>query len=222
MIKGFKGFDKNLKCRGFQYKKGEEYEHDGEVRACSEGFHSCENPMDVFNYYPPADSRYCEIEADGDISRDSSDSKLASRKIKVGLEIGIKGIVEAGVKFIFDKVDWTNAKESNDENQSAATNTGDQSAATNTGYQSAATNTGYRSSSSVEGKDSIAFAMGIESKAKGSLGCWIVLAEWYRDKDYNWHIKTVERAKVDGEIIKADTVYILEDGKFIEFESEEE
>jgi len=206
-MKAYKGFNKNLQCRGFQYELGKEYEHEGEVKACEGGFHSCENPLDVFGYYGPADSRYCEVEADGDISTDSQDSKVASRKIRIGLEIGIKGIIEAGVKFVLDRVDWNNKKESNDE---------DYSAATNTGYQSAATNTGDRSVASVEGKESVAMAMGTQSKAKGSLGCWIVLAEWYRDEEYNWHIKEVKTAKIDGEIIKTDTYYSLADGNFIE------
>ncbi|MEY8001552.1 hypothetical protein AB8U03_15390, partial [Clostridium sp. Mt-5] len=91
-----------------------------------------------------------------------------------------------------------------------------QSAATNTGYQSAATNTGYRSAASVEGKESVAIATGIESKARGSLGCWIVVAEWFKDEEYNWHIKEVKTANVDGKNIKADTYYRLEDGEFVE------
>nr|DAF27519.1 MAG TPA: hypothetical protein [Caudoviricetes sp.] len=137
----------------------------------------------------------------------SNDSKRCSKKIRIGVEIGIKGIVEAGVKFIMDKVDWANAKESNTGYQSAATNTGNRSAATNTGDQSAAT---------VEGKESIAIATGIEGRAKGSLGCYIVLAEWYRDECRSWHIKHVQSAKVDGEKIKADTFYTLKNGEFVE------
>ena len=99
--------------------------------------------------------------------------------------------------------------------QSAATNTGDQSAATNTGYRSAATNTGYRSAAIVEGKESIALATGIDSKAKGKIGCFIVLAEW-KEIDNEYHIVDVKSAKVDGKNIKEDTFYTLKDGKFVE------
>ena len=99
---------------------------------------------------------------------------------------------------------------------SAATNTGYRSAATNTGYYSAATNTGDCSAASVEGKDSIALAFGIESKAKGALGCYIVLAEWGEDDEGNGQLKTVKCHKVDGKTIKQDTWYMLKNGKFAE------
>ena len=100
--------------------------------------------------------------------------------------------------------------------QSAATNTGNCSAATNTGYQSAATNTGNYSAASVEGKDSIALAFGVESKAKGALGCYIVLAEWGEDDEGNRQLKTVKCHKVDGKTVKPDTWYMLKNGKFTE------
>ena len=205
-MKAYKGFDKELKCRDFQYEVGKEYE-ETKADLCSCGFHACENPLDVFNYYEPASSRYCEVEMDEVSPELRNDSKRCSKKIRIGVEIGIKGIVEAGVKFIMDKIDWENAKETNTGNRSAATNTGDWSAATNTGDWSAAV---------VEGKESVAIATGVESRAKGSLGCYIVLAEWYQDEAHDWHIKHVESAKVDGEKIKADTFYILRDGKFKE------
>ena len=99
--------------------------------------------------------------------------------------------------------------------QSAANNTGNQSAATNTGYQSAATNTGNYSAAIVEGKESIALATGINSKAKGKIGCFIVLAEW-KEINHEYHIVDVKSAKVDGKNIKEDTFYTLKDGKFVE------
>ncbi len=161
-MKAYKGFDKNLRCdptgkNPFQYEIGKNYE-EPEADLCNLGFHACENPLDVFSYYSPSDSRYCEVELDEVSNKKDNDSKVCGKKIKIGAEIGLKGIIEAGVKFIFDKVDWKN---------SAATNTGDQSAATNTGDQSAATNTGYQSAAVVLGKESIAIATGYESKAKG-------------------------------------------------------
>ena len=103
-------------------------------------------------------------------------------------------------------------------NCSAATNTGYWSAATNTGDFSAATNTGYRSAASVEGKDSIALAFGVESKAKGALGCYIVLTEWGEDDEGNRQLKTVKCHKVDGKTVKPDTWYTLKNGKFMEVE----
>lgn len=198
MIKGYKGFDKNLQCRGFQYKVGETFEEKGTIKACESGFHFCENPFNIFDYYPPSDSRYCNVEGDGKIDTDNSDSKVACSKLHIHTEIGLSGLISAGVKFILDKVDWGNNK---------ATNTGDQSAATNTGYQSAA---------SVEGKDSIAIVTGYDSKAKGAMGCWIVLTE-RGDWDGNTYpIIDVQAFKVDGISIKADTFYKLKNSKPVE------
>ena len=204
-MNGYKGFDKDLKCRDFTYKIGESYEEE-KADLCNKGFHFCENPLDVFGYYPPADSRYCEIEADDISEQTSEDSKRCSKKISINVEIGLKGIIDAGLKFVLEKIDWTNNKESN---------TGDQSAATNTGYRSAATNTGDQSAAIAKGKESIAIATGIESKAKGILGCWIVLAEW-EESDDGYHIIDVKSAKVDNENIKEDVFYTLKDGNFIE------
>ena len=234
MIKGYKGFDKNLQCRGFQYKVGETFEEKGTIKACESGFHFCENPFNVFNYYSPSDSRYCNVEGDGKIDTDNSDSKVACSKLHIHTEIGLSGLISAGVKFILDKVDWGNNKATNTGKQSAATNTGyqsaatntgDQSAATNTGNQSAATNTGYRSAAtntgdwsaaSVEGKDSIAIVTGYDSKAKGAMGCWIVLTE-RGDWDGNTYpIINVQAFKVDGISIKADTFYKLKNSKPVE------
>ena len=231
-MKGYKGFDKDLKCRDFQYEVGKDYTAKGKVKACKNGFHFCENPMDVFGYYPPSDSRYCTVEGSGEEDRDDDDSKVATSKIHISAEIGLKGLIEAGVKFILNKVNWKDNKESNTGNYSAATNTGDYSAATNTGYQSAATNTGdysaatntgnqsaatntgYQSAAIVSGKGSVAMAIGYKSKAKGSLGCWLVLAE----QNDNCEIIDVQSVKVDGEKIKADTFYTLVNGEFIKTE----
>jgi hypothetical protein len=83
VITAFKGFEMNMQCRGYQYKAGDTYEHDGAVKACNSGFHSCENPLDVFEYYPPGGSVYAEVEASGSISRDTDDSKIASGKLHI-------------------------------------------------------------------------------------------------------------------------------------------
>ena len=227
-IKGFKGFDKDLKCRGYQYEVGQDFQEEGKIEACSKGFHFCENPFDVFSYYPPSSengiNRYCVVEGGGSIDKDSDDTKIACSKLHISAEIGLKGLVEAGVKFILDKVNWKDCKESNTGDRSAATNTGYQSAATNTGYQSAATNTGDysaatntgdQSAAEVSGKDSIAIVTGKDSKAKGSIGCWIVLTE-RGDWDGNTYpIKEVKAVKVDGGLIKPDTYYKLDNGEII-------
>ena len=200
-MKMYKGFDKNMKCRGFQYEIGGAYETD-EAKICELGFHACENPLDVLQYYDPANSRFClvDLDANGDTS---NDSKRVGRKIRIEAEIGIRGLISAGVKFILDHIKSDSAREYN---------TGDHSAATNTGNCSAATNTGDRSAAVVSGNDSIAFVSGYQSKAKGAKGCWLVLTE----RDDRMHIVDVQAVMVDGETIKADTFYTLKDKKIIE------
>ena len=200
-MKCFKGFDKDLRCKGFQYEVGKEYETE-RAEICEEGFHACEFPFDVLRYYNPADSRFCEVELDAN-EQTHNDSKRVGKKIKIGAEIGLSGLVKAGVKFILEKADFENAK---------ATNTGDRSAATNTGTWSAATNTGDWSAATVEGKESIAIVTGNGSKASGKRGCWLVLTE--RDKEN--HVLGVQAVKVDGETIKEDTFYTLSGGKVTE------
>ena len=226
-MKCYKGFDKDLKCRGFQYEIGKEYEENA-ADICHKGFHACEYPMDVFGYYKPADSRYCEVDLDTN-EQTEEDSKRVGKKIKIETEIGLSGLIQAGVKFILEKVDFKSAATNTGDQsaatntgdqsaatsagyQSAATNTGDQSAATNTGRQSAATNTGDQSAATVGGAESIAVVTGYGSKAKGAVGCWLVLTE----RDEKMHILGVRAVCVDGETIKADTFYMLKNGAIIE------
>ena len=164
-IKGYKGFDKDLKCRGYQYEFGKDYEHNGEVSCCKSGFHFCENPMDVLDYYNPAYSRYCEVEGSGAINKDTDNTKVAVSKLHISSEIGLKDLIEAGVKFMLDKVNWKDNNESTAGYRSAATNTGGQTAATNTGYRSAATNTGGQSAAINTGDKSAATNTGYRSAA---------------------------------------------------------
>lgn len=206
-MKMYKGFDKDLKCLGFQYEIGKTYE-EPTAELCAKGFHACEYPLDVFKYYSPGDmSRYCEVDLD-EVSGEKSDedSKRCGKKIAVKVEIGIAGLVKAAVDFLMENI--------KDENKEA--NTCNRSASTNTGNYSASTNTGNFSNADVSGKESVAAALGIESKAKGVLGCWLVLAEWNKDENYNWHRKDVQCFKVDGETVKPNTWYTLKDGRPVE------
>ena len=165
-IHSYKGFDKDMKCRGFQYEVGNDYEQDGKIKCCRNGFHACEFPLDVFTYYAPScNSRYCTVTQSGDIDKNGENSKVASSKIHIETEIGLSGIIKAGVKFILDKVNWNDNKETNTGDYSAATNTGNRSAATNIGYCSAATNTGYQSAATNTGDYSAATNTGDYSAA---------------------------------------------------------
>ena len=163
-MNGYKGFGNDFKCRGFQFEPGKTYEHDGEARACASGFHFCESPFDVWTYYPPSDSRFAKVEGMGKTDKNGEDSKVACTKLHVGAEISLNAFVNAGVKFILDRV-TPEKKETNTGYQSASTNTGYQSAATNTGDRSAATNTGDRSAATNTGTRSAATNTGDHSAA---------------------------------------------------------
>ena len=234
-MKGYKGFNKDLKCQEHQFEIGKEYEHKGEVKLCSSGYHFCLNPLHVLRYYNPAESRFTEIEADGvSEGQEGSDSKRACKSIKIGLEISLKQLIEAGIKFVFEKVDWSKAAAQTHGYYSAAQTHGNYSAAQTHGYysaaqthgnysaaqthgdSSAAQTHGNSSAAQTHGDSSAAVAFGINSKASGALGNWITLDEWKKNKSGIYERVDVKTVKVDGEKIKADTFYGLEDGKFVE------
>ena len=200
----YKGTDKEMKCRDFQFELGKEYVEE-EAKLCYKGFHGCEYPLDVFAHYAPADSRFFVADLDGVTDEEAEDdSKRVGTKIKLRAEIGIAGVVKAAVEYIKEKA------------ESSKNQTGDCSAATNTGNYSAATNTGDRSAATVDGKESIAIVTGVDSKASGALGCWLVLTDrggWNGD---TFPIKEVRAVKVDGETIKPGVFYKLENGEVVE------
>ncbi|EBG2094467.1 hypothetical protein FIO95_26290 [Salmonella enterica] len=230
----FKGFNKDLKCRDFQFKIGKTFHHDGKVEACGSGFHACECPFDVFSYYPPAESRYAETISFGVIDREEiGDTKIASASITIKAELTLPQFIQRGIEWIWSKIDksleqqimtgdWSAATNTgyqsaatNTGNRSAATNTGDWSAATNTGNRSAATNTGNRSAAEVSGSQSVAASLGIEGKARASEGGAIVLC--YRDED--GELIHIRASKVGENGIMPDIWYQLnEDGEFVECE----
>ncbi|ECX1966244.1 hypothetical protein APR87_23820 [Salmonella enterica subsp. enterica serovar Kentucky] len=162
----FKGFNKDLTCRDFQFAIGETFHHDGKVEACGSGFHACECPFDVFSYYPPAESRYAETISFGVIDREEEgDTKIASASITIKSELTLPQFIQRGIEWIWSKIDKSLEQQIMTGNRSAATNTGDWSAATNTGYQSAATNTGNRSAATNTGYQSAATNTGDWSAA---------------------------------------------------------
>ena len=226
IIKSFKGFDKNLRCRDFQYEIGKSYE-EAKASACKAGFHACERPLDVFSYYAPGNgSRYCLVEQSGELDRDSDDTKVASSKIKIAAEIGIPGLVKAQIEYVkaHTTTEHTDPEKATAGycgaatagNRGAATageygaaTAGEYGAAT-AGYCGAATAGEYgaatsRGSSEV-GAEGLAVAKGNNTKVKGGLGAILVIAE---ENDSNYGIKNWIAVVVDGVDIKADTWYKL-------------
>ncbi|EHV4123858.1 hypothetical protein K0L05_001402 [Salmonella enterica] len=168
----FKGFNKDLTCRDFQFAIGETFHHDGKVEACGSGFHACECPFDVFSYYPPAESRYAETISFGVIDREEEgDTKIASASITIKSELTLPQFIQRGIEWIWSKIDKSLEQQIMTGDWSAATNTGYQSAATNTGNRSAATNTGNRSAATNTGNRSAATNTGYQSAATNT-GDW--------------------------------------------------
>ncbi|EKB6498529.1 hypothetical protein PAH93_002633 [Salmonella enterica subsp. enterica serovar Kentucky] len=162
----FKGFNKDLTCRDFQFAIGETFHHDGKVEACGSGFHACECPFDVFSYYPPAESRYAETISFGVIDREEEgDTKIASASITIKSELTLPQFIQRGIEWIWSKIDKSLEQQIMTGNRSAATNTGNRSAATNTGNRSAATNTGDWSAATNTGNRSAATNTGYRSAA---------------------------------------------------------
>ena len=256
-MKAYKGFDKDLKCRGFQYEVGKEYE-EGSAELCKKGFHACENPLDTFRYYGPTDSRYCEVDVDDNGERNGDDSKVCGKHIKIGAEIGLKGVINAGVRFVFDKCEsateenasgvrgnaaasgvsgnaaasgesgnaaasgwsgnaaasgWSgNAAASGESGNAAAS--GESGNAAASGVRGTAVASGKYGTASAYGDQCIAVAWGEESRALGKLGTYIVVSE--HDDDGN--IIDAKIVRVDGEAVKENTWYTLQNGEILEVE----
>ena len=242
-MKCFKGFEKDLKCRDFQYEEGKEF-HTEKADCCNDGFHACEYPLDCFAYYDPAHSVFHEVELSGEMDKDGNDTKVCATDIKIGARISIAGLVKAAIEFIMSKV---NKEGKSDKRHGFASATGYRGASSATGYRGASSATGYcgassatgdygassatgyRGASSVSNPTGVAVAWGHEAKAKGCLGAHLILSDWryigekrpdgeYKNtyKVENWEFAGAKMIQVDGENIKEDTFYMLKDGKFVE------
>ena len=168
IIKSYKGFNKDMTCRGFQYEEGKEYE-DETADACHSGFHACEYPLDCFNYYSPNESVYHEVEQSGEFDRGEDDSKVASTKIKIGARLDISGLVKAAIDFTMSRV---KKEAESDEDYGASSATGDYGASSATGYCGASSATGDYGASSATGYKGASSATGDygASSATGDYG----------------------------------------------------
>jgi hypothetical protein len=282
---GYKGFDENLQCCGFQYEIGGEYQHDGKVAICEQGFHFCKNPLDVLSYYAPGTSRFAKVEGSGDTDRmPYEDSKVACSHLKVVAELTLRDLIQAGVEFVLETAaaegaaatagPGTHAVTTDDVEHAvtaglyahaattgpyahaattgpgahavtagnhahavtagpeahaattgcdahAVTAGGDAHAATTGDYAHAVT-AGDRAHAAATGKESIAAGLGVAGRAKGALGCWLVLAEYKWTEGDGYRIAAVKAARVDGKRIKPDTWYELKGGRFVKAAEDEE
>ena len=194
-IPGFKGFDENMQCRGFQYQEGNTYHEEGNIEACQSGFHFCKYPLDVFSYYSPAKNRFCNVEGFGKVSNDTSDTKVAVSDLKVKAEIGISGLVKTAIEYTRKRcTNKCNAKEGE------PATAGDSGAATSRGK-------------SCTGENGLSVARGNNVRVRGGMGAILVIAEENED---NYNIASWKAVVVDGVNVKPDTWYMLQNGELVE------
>ena len=215
-MRAFKGFNKDLTCRGYQYEEGKEF-HTERAECCDTGFHACEYPLDCFGYYDPAHSVFHEVELSGEMDKSRDNTKVCATDIKIGARLSIAGLVKMAIDFTMSKV---NKEAGSDERHGFASATG------NCGASSA---TGYKGASSVSDPTGVAVAWGHEARAKGCKGAHLILSDWkyvgarYSDGDYmdpydkeSWELTGAKMVVVDGENIKEDTYYRCIEGEIVE------
>jgi hypothetical protein len=224
VITSYKGFDANWRCRDMQYAVGQTFEHKGEVAACSGGMHACEDPIHTLRYYRPATSKFAVVEQSGTLSRHDEDSKVASSRLTVKVELSLAGLIKAGIEYRLKKckpADGAVATEKNESatasgdcgaatasgNSGAATASGNSGAATASGYYGAATASGYYGAATASNKLASACAPGRNGRAKGVEGAALFLT--FRDSD--WNILHAGAFIVGRDGIKADTFYKLDE-----------
>ena len=240
-IKSYKGFDKNLKCRDFQYEIGKEYEMDGEIKVCNRGFHACESPFDVFDHYTMIDSRFCEVEQDGNISKEDRGTKICSSKIKIKAELKLADMIYLGVEWLKEITSPEKIKTSIKDNSSGygakigssgygakigssgnyaqIGSSGNYAKIGSSGNYAKIGSSGDGAQIDSTGEGCVIMCAGINSVAKASKGSWITLSEWsYSDKKQRYIPVCVKTEFVDGEKIKADTYYKLAGGVFKEIQ----
>ena len=231
----YKGFDKDLKCRDFQFEIGKSY-HEDTASLCETGFHACENPLDVFSYYPPDKSRYCKVMLDGVTEETENDSKRCGTDIRVESEVELSDFIRLAATtgngahaattgygahaattgcgaHAATTGDYAHAATTG--NGAHAATTGDYAHAATTGYGAHAATTGYSAHAKVNSKSAFAVALGIDSFAAAPVGGFIILSDW-RKIDNCIKLYGAKTFQVDGETIKGDTYYKLENGQLVE------
>ena len=237
-IIAYKGFDKDFKCRDFQYEVGKTYEMDGDVECCSRGFHACESPMEVFDHYDMLSSRFAEVEQSGKIDKEDNSIKVCSSRIKIKAELKLADIINLGVEWLKEITAPSKIKANNSSNNGNSAqigssgdsakigSSGDSAQIGSSGYYAKIGSSGnyakigssgYYAQIDSSGQNSVIMCAGCNSKAKAAIGSWITLAEW-RMIEGVWKPICVKTEQVDGKRIKADTYYKLINGKFEEVE----
>ena len=240
-IKGYKGFNKDMTCRGKQYKENTTYEENGNG-ICNDGvMHFCKNPWDVLNYYPIVNengeiSEFADVEAQGELFQ--QEDKCSTTKLHIGAKLGLKGFLKACIDFTLEKTKYESEDTEllNDSSVDSAKigssgysaqigSSGDSAQIGSSGDLAQIGSSGDSAQIISEGKNSVVMAAGYNSVAKAKVGSWITLAEWVDTGEVNeigyriYIPKCVKTEYVDGENIKEDTFYKLVNSKFVEVEN---
>ena len=224
VIKSYKGFDKDMQCRGFQYEVGKEYDMDGEIKCCNRGFHACKSPLEVWDYYDMLKSRFAEVEQSGKIDEEEKSTKVCSSHIKIKAELKLADIINIGVEWLKDvtspsKVKTYGALNDNGDRKKQIGSSGDYAQIGSSGDSAKIGSSGDYAKIGSTGEDSVIMCAGNKSKAKAKIGSWITLAEWKWSDEKNRNVPIcVKTEYVDGENIKADTWYQLKNGRFVKVE----
>ena len=211
-----------MKCRDFQYEVGKEYEMEGHIECCERGFHACESPLEVFGHYDMLNSRFAEVEQSGTIDREEGSTKVCSSRIKIKEELKLADIINIGVEWLKDITSPSNVKadgalNDNGDRKEQIGSSGDYAKIGSSGYSAKIGSSGDYAKIDSTGEDSVIMCAGRNSKAKANIGSWITLAEWKWSNEKNRYVPVcVKTEYVDGEKIKADTWYKIENGKFVE------
>ena len=241
-MKGYKGFDKDLKCRDLQYEVGKEAAVDGDIKLCKRGIHFCENPHDIFSYYAPGENnRFAVVEAE-DVSdeRNDDDSKRVCKRLTVKAEISVFEICKIAVSTFFENFGFKKKIESADTNNAGykgaaqagykgaaqagykgAAQAGNYGAAQAGNYGAAqagdygAAQAGYKGAA--QAGDYGAAIVSNDGRVKGGYGCVLVARNIeYSEETERYEVTDWACAIVDGKDIKPDTWYRLKDGKLVE------
>ena len=240
VITSYKAFDKNMQCRGFQYEVGKEYEMDGEIKCCERGFHACESPMEVWDYYDMLTSRFAKVEQSGKIEKEENSTKVCSSRIKIKAELKLADIINIGVEWLKDITSPSKVKadgvlnDNGDRRKQIGSSgyyaqigsSGDYAKIGSSGYSAQIGSSGdsaqigssgYSAKIDSTGEDSVIMCAGNSSRAKAKVGSWITLAEWKWSDEKKRDVPVcVKTEYVDGDNIKADTWYQLKNRKFVE------
>ena len=203
-IAAFKAFGPNWKCRGHQFEVGKTYTHDGDVTACESGYHSCENPLDVLNYYDLTTSKFAEVEASGKISRHEGDSKFASASIKIKAELTLSAFIGAAVKWVIG-----NASKDSKAGDRVKAASGHYAQLAASGHSAQLAASGDSAQLAASGDSAVIASSAFQSQAKGANGTWIALAEF--DGNYKCIGFAVGCIGKDG--LLPDTYYCARNGK---------